>query len=70
MVRVADADLHFARAQAAGAKVLNPPTTYPFGERQYTAADHAGHIWTFTQTVADVDPKSWGGEMVREESDT
>jgi len=69
MVRVADVDSHFAQAQASGAKVLNPPTTYPFGERQYTAADRADHVWTFTQTVADVDPKTWGGEWVREKGD-
>jgi hypothetical protein len=32
----------------------------PFGERQYTARDHAGHYWTFAQHVADVAPEEWG----------
>ena len=42
----------------------NAPETHPFGERQYTARDFAGHVWTFTQTVANVEPRAWGGEMV------
>lgn len=58
-VRVPDVDSHFQRAVAFGATVLNPPTTYPFGERQYTAADLAGHRWGFTQSVSDVDPAKW-----------
>jgi len=62
-VRVDDVDAHYARAMAFGAKVLNPPTTYPFGERQYTAADLAGHRWGFTQSVADVDPAEWGATL-------
>lgn len=61
MVRVGDADSHSMRAMDAGARITNPPTTYPFGERQYTAEDFAGQLWTFSQTVADVDPRDWGG---------
>jgi hypothetical protein len=34
---------------------------YPYGERQYTAEDLAGHRWTFTQAIADVAPEDWGG---------
>jgi len=64
MVRVADADAHAAEASRAGARIVNPPTTYPFGERQYTAEDFAGHRRTFSQTVADSDPASWGGVLV------
>ena len=48
MVRVEDVDAHCERALAAGARVVNPPTTYPFGERQYTVVDAGGHAWTFT----------------------
>src|SRR5688572_7577685 len=58
-VRVADVDGHHDRAAAFGATILNPPTTYPFGERQYTAVDLAGHRWGFTQSVSDVDPAEW-----------
>lgn len=61
MVRVEDVDVHQARALAAGAVVSGSPMTYPYGERQYGVRDFAGHAWVFTQTVADVDPASWGG---------
>jgi uncharacterized glyoxalase superfamily protein PhnB len=64
LVRVEDADAHHERAGAAGARILNPPTDYPYGERQYTAEDSGGHRWTFSQTIADVDPADWGGTLV------
>ena len=64
MVPVTDVDAHYAVARAAGAKVSGEPTTYPFGERQYSAIDIGGHRWTFTQSVADSDPASWGGELL------
>jgi uncharacterized glyoxalase superfamily protein PhnB len=63
MVPVADVDAHYAVARAAGAKVSGEPTTFPFGERQYSAVDIGGHRWTFTQSVADSDPASWGGDL-------
>jgi uncharacterized glyoxalase superfamily protein PhnB len=66
MVRVADVDAHHAQAVAAGATVVSAPTTYPFGERQYSAVDVGGHRWTFSQSVADIDPASWGGELVEQ----
>ena len=40
------------------------PTDFEYGERQYTAEDHAGHQWTFSETLADVAPEEWGGETV------
>ncbi len=61
LVRVADVDAHYRRAEEAGAQIVSPPTDHVYGERQYTAEDLAGHRWTFSQTVADVDPASWGG---------
>lgn len=64
MVRVEDADAHCARAEAAGAMIVRPPADYPFGERQYTAVDPGGHAWTFSQSVADIDPAEWGGTLV------
>ena len=64
MVPVADVDAHYAGARGAGARVSGEPTTYPFGERQYSALDIGGHSWTFTQSVADSDPASWGGELL------
>jgi uncharacterized glyoxalase superfamily protein PhnB len=63
MVRVEDVDAHHERAKRRGARILRPPTTYPFGERQYTAEDPGGHRWTFSQSVADIDPVDWGGAI-------
>jgi uncharacterized glyoxalase superfamily protein PhnB len=64
MVRVDDVDAHCARVRQAGGHIVREPETYPFGERQYSLVDPGGHAWTFTQTVADVDPAEWGGELV------
>ncbi len=61
MVRVEDVDAHFAQARARGARILRAPVDFPYGERQYTAEDLAGHRWTFSQSVADVAPEEWGG---------
>jgi uncharacterized glyoxalase superfamily protein PhnB len=61
MVRVDDARSHCERARAHGATILMEPTDFEYGERQYTAADPAGHHWTFSETLDDVDPSSWGG---------
>jgi uncharacterized glyoxalase superfamily protein PhnB len=63
LVRVEDADSHHERAAGQGARIVRPPTDYPYGERQYTAEDPGGHRWTFSQSIADVDPASWGGTM-------
>jgi predicted enzyme related to lactoylglutathione lyase len=60
-VRVKDAHAHYARAKQAGAKVNHPPQDYEYGERQYAAEDREGNEWTFSQTIADVDPREWGG---------
>lgn len=64
MVRVSDVDSHFAQANQTGAKVLSPPANFPYGERQYTVVDLGGHAWTFSQSIADVDPGTWGGELI------
>jgi len=67
MVHVADVNEHYERAASMGAQILNPPTDYPFGERQYTANDLGGHRWTFSQSIADVDPATWGGIVFEKE---
>jgi uncharacterized glyoxalase superfamily protein PhnB len=61
MVRVDDVQRHHDRAVQEGARILRPPTDYPYGERQYTVLDPGGHVWTFSQSIADVDPVEWGG---------
>ena len=63
MVRVEDARAHCEHARAAGATILMEPTDFEYGERQYSAADLAGHHWTFSQTLRDVAPEEWGGEL-------
>jgi uncharacterized glyoxalase superfamily protein PhnB len=62
MVRISDVDGHFERSSRHGARILQPPADYPYGERQYTAEDPGGHRWTFSQTIADVAPEEWGGD--------
>lgn len=64
MVRVDDIDARYRRASAGGLRVVRPIADYPYGERQFTVEDFAGHVWTFTQTIFDADPPSWGGELV------
>lgn len=61
MVRVDEIDRHYERVKQAGAQIVSAPADYPYGERQYTVEDPGGHRWTFSQTIADVDPKTWGG---------
>jgi uncharacterized glyoxalase superfamily protein PhnB len=63
LVRVDDVDAHCARARAHGARIVMEPTDFEYGERQYAAADLAGHQWTFTETLEDVDPATWGGML-------
>jgi len=64
MVRLANVDRHYERAKQRGAKILQAPSDYPYGERQYSAEDLGGHAWTFSQSVADVAPEEWGGTVV------
>ena len=60
-IRVEDTDAHCRRARKHGARITQDPVTQMYGERQYNAEDPAGHAWTFSQSVADVDPRDWGG---------
>jgi uncharacterized glyoxalase superfamily protein PhnB len=61
-LRVPDVDAAFARARDAGAKALEEPHTWEYGERSGVVEDLAGHRWELTQTLRDVDPAEWGGE--------
>ena len=64
MLRVDDVDATIARATKRGAVVVMEPTDMPYGERQATLTDLGGHRWTLSQTIADAEPESWGGETI------
>ncbi len=58
---VDDADAHCARARAAGAKIIDEPTTNDYGDdywadRTYRVEDPEGHHWWFMQRVRDARP--------------
>jgi len=63
-VRVPDVDAAFARARDFGARVLEEPRTWEYGERSCVVEDLAGHRWELTQSVRDVEPEEWGGITV------
>ncbi len=67
MVHIEGVDTHHEHAARRGARILLPPTTYQFGERQYSAQDIGGHVWTFTESVADVPVEDWGRPARRQE---
>lgn len=53
---VADADAHYARAKAAGAKIVIDIKTEDYGGRGYTCRDPEGHVWnvgTYDPWAAD-----------------
>ncbi len=53
---VADADAVYARAQAAGARMIRPIEETPYGSREFTVLDPEGHSWS----VGTYDP--WAAE--------
>ena len=63
-IRVPDVDAAFERAREAGAKVLEEPHTWEYGERSCVVEDLAGHRWELTQSLRDVEPEEWGGVTV------
>ncbi|HCN84165.1 MAG TPA: hypothetical protein DIT07_11190 [Sphingobacteriaceae bacterium] len=60
MVRVPDVQSHYRHAVQTGAKILQKPMDYPYGERQYSVEDIGGHQWTFSESIADIAPEDWG----------
>lgn len=51
---VDDLDAEFARIAAAGARVLTPPETEPWGERFCQFADPNGITWQLVQWMSEV----------------
>ena len=45
-------DDHCARARAAGARITQDPADQFYGARVYRALDPEGHVWNFSQEVA------------------
>lgn len=64
MLRVRDLDGIYARAVERGATTIHAPEDHAYGERQATLRAPFGHVFTLSQTLADVDPADWGGERV------
>lgn len=46
-VIVTDADSHYARAVAAGARIVDDIVDQPYGGRGYSCRDLEGHLWWF-----------------------
>jgi uncharacterized glyoxalase superfamily protein PhnB len=46
-------DAHCERARAAGAVITAEPADQFYGDRVYRCLDLDGHVWTFSQRVAD-----------------
>lgn len=46
-VIVKDADAHYARAKAAGAKIVLDIKDQDYGGRGYSCRDPEGHLWSF-----------------------
>jgi PhnB protein len=54
---VEDCDATHQTAVDAGAEVLRPPTTYPWGERSSMVLDPFGYRWAICTKVEDVSPE-------------
>lgn len=59
-LKVADVDAVVARAAGLGAVVHARPADHEYGERQAVVVDPWGNRWTLSQSIADVDPASFG----------
>lgn len=64
MFRVPDVDAVLEAARIAGADADATSRDWEYGERQAGFVDPFGHGWVLTQTLRDVDPADWGGEIV------
>ena len=50
-VETRDVDNVSERAAAAGARILQPPTDQPYGERNVKIEDPFGHVWIFSAPI-------------------
>jgi uncharacterized glyoxalase superfamily protein PhnB len=63
-IRVSDVAAQYERARGYGARILDPPTDEPYGERDFTVEDLAGHRWQFSETLRDVAPEEYGCQTI------
>jgi uncharacterized glyoxalase superfamily protein PhnB len=61
---VEDVEGHFARAKAAGAKIVEEPHETEYGEFQFAALDYEGHHWIFARHARDAEPSTWGATVI------
>jgi uncharacterized glyoxalase superfamily protein PhnB len=64
LVFVDDVDAVVERAIVHGGAVVDGPTEQPWGLRQAVVRDPEGYLWEPAQHVRDVDPKTWGAELL------
>lgn len=57
MLYTDDVDATFNKAVAAGAKVEQPPTDMPWGDRMANIADPFGHNWAIATHKEDLSPE-------------
>ena len=62
-VFVEDVEVHFSRAKAAGAKIVEELHETEYGEYQYGVEDLEGHHWLFSRHARDVSPEEWGAKL-------
>jgi len=60
-----DVDGQYARAKAAGAKIVEEPHETEYGEYQFGVLDFAGHHWLFARHARDVSPEEWGATVAK-----
>jgi uncharacterized glyoxalase superfamily protein PhnB len=54
---VPDVDATYGKALAAGARSIQEPTTYPYGDRSGGVEDSQGNTWWIATHVEDVSPE-------------
>jgi uncharacterized glyoxalase superfamily protein PhnB len=54
-VAVSDPDAHYARAVAAGARIIRPLTDQDYGSREYGCLDLEGNAWSFGTYVPNLE---------------
>jgi uncharacterized glyoxalase superfamily protein PhnB len=51
-IEVEDARAHCDKARTAGARIVQDPADQHYGARTYRALDPEGHVWNFSQAIA------------------